>query len=119
MAEYKPVRYRLSDEDRAKFGGPEWVTFDRREIFRLPASELMTLENSIGLTIGEFLTASMRGSTLGTKATLFIARQRAGLKESFSEFDPHIFECDTETVEEDDAADPTKPTSNGSDGTEG
>ena len=113
MSEYAPIRYRLSDEDREKFGGPEWVIFDRRKLFELPASELMALEASIGLTIGEFLTASMRGSTLGTKATIFIARKWAGIKESFSEFDPRIFLCDSEPVGEEEP-DPTKPSTDGS-----
>ena len=109
---YKPTRYRLSDADRAQFGGPEWVTFDRREIFKLPASEVMKIEGAIGATIGQFLAASMQGSGFGVKATIFLARRAAGIKEEFSTFDPHIFECDSEPVESDEP-DPTKPNSDG------
>ncbi len=111
---YKPVRYRLSDEDRAKFGGPEWVTFDRREIFRLPASAVMEIEGAIGATIGQFLAANMQGSAFGVKATLYIARRSAGIKEEFREFDPHIFECDSEPVESEPEPDPTSIPSDGS-----
>ncbi len=117
MADYRPVRYRLSEEDRAKFGGPEWVTFDREKLFELDANYLVELEQSIGMTIGRFLAASMMGSALGTKAMIFLARKLdAGLKEDFAAFNPHIFKADSEPVGEEEAedADPTPEKSDGS-----
>jgi hypothetical protein len=91
---YVPVQYRLSDEDRAKFGGPEWVTFDRRKLFELDANELMKIESEMNLTIGQFLAASAQSSALGTKGMLWVARRFTGMKESFEKFNPHIFMCD-------------------------
>jgi len=113
---YKPTRYRLSTEDRANYGGPEWVTFDRNQIFELPASKIMELEGAIGATIGQFLAANMQGSGFGVKATLFIARRFAGIKEEFRTFDPHIFACDSEPVESESEPepDPTLPIEFGS-----
>ena len=114
---YRPIRYRLTDEDRAAFGGPEWVTFDRRELFKLPSSELMKIETAINATVGQFLTSALQGSAFGTKATIFIARRFAGIKEDFEKFDPHIFEMDSEPVgeESDEEPDPTSLPSDGLD----
>lgn len=109
---YVPVQYRLSDEDRAKFGGPEWVTFDRRELFKLDANELMKIESEMNLTIGQFLAASAQSSALGTKGMLWVARRSAGMKESFTEFNPHIFQCDVRREpEEEEVSEEENPTS--------
>jgi hypothetical protein len=111
-----PVRYRLSDEDRAKFGGPEWVTFRRPDLFSLPASDLMKLESEMNLPIGNFLVNAMQGSVLGTKCMIWLARRLdGGMKEKFAEFDPHIFQCESEIVEEEsEEPDPTRASSSGS-----
>lgn len=121
---YRSVKYRLSDEDRAKFGGPEWVTFDRRELFKLDAAELMKIEAGMNMTIGQFFAASAQSSILGTKAMIWIARRFAGMKEEFSEFNPHPFECESEIVHPESEAEvpqeenPTGTPSNTSDSPE-
>lgn len=109
---YSPVKYRLSEEDRAKFGGPEWVTFDRRELFKLDANELMEIEAAMSATIGQFLVSSAQGSTFGVKGMIWLARRFAGMKEQFSTFAPHIFQCDSEIVsEEGEVPEEENPTS--------
>ncbi len=111
-----PVKYRLSDEDRARFGGPEYVTFRRADLFSLPASDLMKLEAEMNLPIGNFLVNAMQGSVLGTKCMIWLARRiDGGMKESFAEFDPHIFQCESEIIDEESTEpDPTQPSSSGS-----
>jgi hypothetical protein len=95
------LRVRLCDADRQRFGGPEWVTYDEDYYMDLPASALMALEEEMGMSIGEAIRGAARQTAAGTKAALWLARRRAGLKEPFAEFDPRVWRVEAEVVHDD------------------
>lgn len=98
-----PVWLRMGDDDRNRYGGPEWVVFDVAELYHTPATVLEAYEREIGfpifLLLHEFNTYGARA----TRAALFIGRRRAGVKrdggdEIWSEFDPKTIQVKRRAV---------------------
>jgi len=94
-----PTKYRLNEEDRARFGGPEWLTFDFAKFGKMQAAELEALEEDFGHPLARVLNAvNGDGSVLGFRALVWIAYQQAGLRISFREFNIQTLQVDVETV---------------------
>jgi hypothetical protein len=99
-------RFRLSDEDREKYGGPEWVDYRLTKAVDLDTELLEQIEDATGYTILVTLPVALEsGSAKATRAAIWLARHIAGVHEPpFHAFKPKILACDFEQVVED--ADP-------------
>jgi hypothetical protein len=82
--------FRLSDADRERFGGPEWVELDPDALLNVPASQLAQWEAEFHpLTVLQAVNG--RNSAAGLRALMWLARKFVGVEEqSFSEFDPAV-----------------------------
>lgn len=82
------IELKLDPRDWEKYGGPEWVTFDREVVDDMPFSDLNRIEQQLGVSITHLVTREFaKGTALGIKGVVWIARQAAGETESFAEFD--------------------------------
>lgn len=76
------VEIKLCDEDREKYGGPEWMTFDLAEYTSMDGDKLIALEAGMGMSFFRLRRIEApEGTMRGTKAMVWLARQRAGLTE--------------------------------------
>jgi hypothetical protein len=82
IAQSAPVWLRISDEDREKFGGPEWVVFDAAAMFHMPSSELEALEQAMPVPLAIIIANMMTKDALYalfTRCLVFAARRQAGV----------------------------------------
>lgn len=85
---------RLGDEDRATYGGDEWLEFDPSVYDDMPLAELSALERQMhtggGVSLFNLLTPGGeigRQTAVGRVSAAWLARQQAGLTEpAFAEF---------------------------------
>jgi hypothetical protein len=76
------VEIKLCDEDRKKYGGPEWLPFDFTEYTSMDGDKLIELEAGMGMSFFRLRRVEIpEGTMRATKATVWLARQRAGLTE--------------------------------------
>lgn len=104
-------RFRLSPEDRERYGGPEWVEFDMSRAVELPVEVLEGIEEATGYTFLVELPRGLdRGALKAVRAGLWLARRIAGIHEpAFADFKPNMLTADVEWV---DPADADPPASN-------
>lgn len=117
------TRFRLCDEDREKYGGPEWVTYDAEQFDDMPLDELEKLEAQVIDRTGVSLVVMMArmfstGTLLGKTVVLWLARQMAGETEPpLKDFNIKPRKLKMETVKPAGAGDPpasaSSPTSSG------
>lgn len=102
-------RFRLSAEDREKYGGPEWVEYQLSKAVDLEVDLLEQIEDATGYTILVGLPEALsRGSLKASRAAVWLARHIAGIHEpGFAEFKPNMLTADFEWV--DDPAPPAEP----------
>lgn len=86
--------FRLSDQDRETYGGPEWVTFEVDDLYKVPLETLESIEAEFrkhnDITLAVMLALEVRdNSLLGLRAAVWIARKLAGHTESWPEFRPN------------------------------
>lgn len=82
------VWYRMCDEDRDRFGGPEWLKFDVDALYNAPASELEEYEKVLGCSLFRLLTELESFSARSTRGALWIALKGAGVDVDYATFDP-------------------------------
>lgn len=76
------IEIKLCDEDRGKYGGPEWMTFDLSEYASMDGDKLIALEAGMNMSFFRLRRIEApEGTARGTKAMVWLARQRAGLTE--------------------------------------
>lgn len=85
-------RIRMCDEDRATYGGPEWVEIDMSALLDESTGLLEQIEENFGLTPGEFLVQTSRGGMRATRAMVWTARFKAGCKDDPRTFRPRVQE---------------------------
>lgn len=71
-------RIRLSDADRERYGGPEWVEIDMATLLDEETGLIEAIEESWDLTIGEFTRLLARESQRALRIMFWAARRRAG-----------------------------------------
>lgn len=104
--------FRLSDEDRERWGGPEWVPLDVDSLASLGFDKLWTLERpmkrSDGLTLSLLLSEEWPSfSMMGVRGMNWIARQLAGeYKPDWDDFKLDVINSTFRTVKADDADPP-------------
>ena len=98
--------YRLGEEDRATYGGPEWVEFSLDGFCDAELAELLSLEAATGLTTGEIVNLVERGGASGMRAAMWYARRCAGVDEPYDTFTPRPLRIEATPTRPDDDADP-------------
>jgi len=83
-----PMWLQMGEEDRKKFGGPQWVCFDMAKLYHTPASQLEAFEMEMGFSIIALISEYLRYTARSTRGALFIARRLTGVDERWDEFDP-------------------------------
>jgi hypothetical protein len=79
---------RMSEADRATYGGPEWVTFDIEALMDTPASTLSDWEWQTGVALWLAITELVGRSARAVRVALWIGLIRAGVSRPFADFDP-------------------------------
>lgn len=82
------VWLRMGDEDRERYGGPEWVTFPVGALIHTPSSQLEAWEAETGIPLFLVLHELPTYGSRATRAALFIARRLAGEADTWDKFDP-------------------------------
>ena len=88
IAESSPMWMRLGEEDREKYGGPEWVIFDAARLYNTPSSELEAIETAMPVSLNYIIRNLLTFTSLSTRGALFVARWEAGVQENWNDFDP-------------------------------
>lgn len=106
------IKLRLCDEDRERWGGPEWTVYDDEEFLRLNYDQLAALERDLVAAdnvplIKLILIEWPRRTVLGIRGMLWLTRQLAGVTEpKWNDFKPQVFQADVERVSGDDVVPP-------------
>jgi hypothetical protein len=106
------LRLRLTDADRARYGGDEWLDWDPDH---LAYSEAVLLQELVGVTPAEYVRSWLGGGTAdATKWALWLSLRRAGVEVDWDSFDPDIIGTRVERAGESEGKDPsTPPTTSG------
>lgn len=104
------VSFRLSDADREKYGGDEWVHFDDHLLADLGYDRLVELERYIsrdGTSIAQIAAVEWpRMTVVGIRGMIWLARQLAGLTDpAWPDFKPDVLGS-TFKLDDGDDADP-------------
>ena len=104
-----PVRFRVCDDDREKYGA-DWYVYDESALLRIPARDLIDIERQIGMSVLTMLKRARANYTDANLATMWVARRLSGVNEPFAEFQPLVLLADWEQVPSGDV-DPPEQTS--------
>lgn len=96
----KTPRFRLSEADRERYPGPEWLQYDTAVVLDLDLDTLEKIEETIGWTMVEFGAQLSRGSARSMRAMIWIARKLAGCDDAWDSFKPKVWQ-----IEHDEADD--------------
>jgi hypothetical protein len=81
------VEFQLDPRDQETYGGPEWVVFDKDALDDLAFADLTRYERELGVSISHLLAGEFAKATaLGIAGVVWLARQMAGVEESFRDF---------------------------------
>lgn len=111
-----PHRVRLTDEDRAEYGGPEWIDIDPARFADHRVSVLRNWEDQTGLKILNLVSRDwvFRRDIIEFTAVVWMFRQMAGCAEKYDDFDPHLLAATMQPLATGvgaDDADPPSPSS--------
>lgn len=96
-------RFRMTVEDRATYGGEEWVFLDFDKLANARAAVLEHYERATGVLIQNVLAAYVgNGSMEAIRAMVWIARDQNGLRTPFREFNIQTIKLDVEYVADED-----------------
>lgn len=104
-------RIRLSEADREKYPGGDadgWMDFDVEQLTRQDAGWLEEFEETVDLSVHEFLQGLEKGRTRCVRALVWAARKLNGCDDKWADFRPQILLIEQEDVFGDDA-DPPEP----------
>jgi len=81
-------RIRMSDADRERYGGPEWVEVAIADIVNEETGHIEAVEEAWGLSPAEFISRISRGSIKSLRAMIWLARRKAGCVDNPRTFRP-------------------------------
>jgi hypothetical protein len=83
-----PTKFRFVDEaDVAKYGGGWWV-WNEIELTRLPARDIIALEEAVDMPLVSVIRSVRQGTTSGVLAAMWIAMHRGGHDAAWADFNP-------------------------------
>lgn len=81
------MKLRLSDVDRARFGGDEWLEWDSS---RLAYDEAEQLQELLGVKFTAYPEFLKSGEARGVRWALWLSLQRAGVDVAWDDFKPEL-----------------------------
>lgn len=105
-----PRRWRFTEPADVEAYGDQWWRWDPAAVSRLPARQLIAIEEAIDIPWVTVIAAQRARTTLGVLAALWISMQQAGTTVPWGEFNPLVFTTEWEDIEEaplDFGGDPT------------
>lgn len=100
-----PMRFRLHEDDHARYGS-DWCVYDEAALVRVPARELIEIERQIGMGVRDMFHGVRANLTAANLASMWVARRLAGIAEPFDGFEPLVLLADWEPVPATDDVDP-------------
>lgn len=98
------MRLRLTDGDRAQYGGDEWLDWDPD---RLTYSEAVLLQEHTGVDVGTYVRSWLGGGSAdATKWALWLSLHRSGVTVDWDAFDPNILGTRRQRTPEPEGKDP-------------
>ncbi len=95
---------RLSDADRARYGGDEWLDWNPD---RLTYAEAVLLQEHVGVDVATYANSWLGGgSPDATKWALWLSLRRAGVDVDWDTFDPDILGTRAQRPVEPEGKDP-------------
>lgn len=95
------VKFRLCEEDRETYGGPEWVEFSVELLADQPSDFCEQIEDTLGWTVGDLGTQLIRASTRSLRAAIWIGRRIAGCDDDWASFKPKVWKAEQDDGEDD------------------
>lgn len=96
---------RLSDDDRARYGGPEWLPWDSA---RLTVSEAELLQELLGVSVTTYRTSWMASGEPATwRWGLWLSLRRLGVEVPWDDFDPDLLGAIARKPAEPEGKDPS------------
>lgn len=93
-----PRRWRFTDVDDIAAYGDRWWIWNPAAVSRLPARQLIEIEEAIGIPWLAVLEQQQGRTTLGALAALWISMHQAGTTVAWDEFSPLVFTTEWEEV---------------------
>lgn len=93
-----PIRFRFTAEADAATYGADWWVWDEAEVTRLPARELIALEEAVGMPLVAAIRGFHQDRAHATLAVMWIAMHRAGRKVAWTDFNPAALLADWQEV---------------------
>lgn len=82
------MKLRLTDADRARYGGDEWLDWDSS---RLTVSEAEELETLLGIDVATYGNSWLRsGKPVAVRWALWLSLRRSGVDVAWDDFDPDL-----------------------------
>lgn len=103
------IRYRLTDEDREKYPGPDWLEFDVTLFLDRDVDFLEFFETTTGWSIPEFMAQVDRSSTRAMRALFWAGRRMAGCEDAWDSFKPKVWLAESEILPTEADTDPPVP----------
>lgn len=86
------LRLRMCDEDREKFGGPQWLQFDADQLLDTPCDQLAAIETETGIVLA--LAVDNPNLTSARRLWLWLALKHAGVQLAWADFQPKVLRSD-------------------------
>jgi hypothetical protein len=100
------MELRLSDADRARYGGDEWLTWDGGE--RLSVSEAELLQEQVGVSWAVYRGPWLNDrSPTAVKWAFWLSLRRTGVDVPWAEFDPDLLAISSRKPVEPEGKDPS------------
>lgn len=80
------LQLRMSDADRDRYGGPEWLDYDAAVLDDTPCDELAKIEAQTGVVLYEAVQEPNAAAAL--RVWLWLALSRAGVDVAWPDFTP-------------------------------
>ena len=105
-----PMRFRPCADDQAQYGGG-WTVYDESALTRLPARELVEIEQQIGMSLLAMLRRHRDGYVDGALAATWVARRLSGVDEPYADYQPLVLLMDWEPLPAGDVDPPAQTSS--------
>jgi hypothetical protein len=83
-----PTKFHFVDEADVATYGDGWWVWDEVELTRLPARDIIALEEAVGMPLVAVINSARRGTTRGVLAAMWIAMHRGGHDVAWADFNP-------------------------------
>lgn len=93
------LRLRMSEADRATYGGAEWLDYRDDDMLDLPFDEVEKIEDTIGMSLMVLRAVETpRYSARALRTLLWLARRQGGHEDDWATFKPNVQRVDAVPV---------------------